>query len=282
MTTLTSQPQRASTVANHATLSFAGTVRSEWIKFRSLRSTFWSYALVIVIAIGMSALIAFALTGTSEGTAAIGESAGSTDPVVNAALVGVGFAQLVAGVLGVLVISGEYSTGMIRSTFAAVPARIPALAAKGIVLFVATFVVGLVANLAGYLTASLVFAQEDISAPLTDPGVFWPMLGAALSLALVALFALGVGAIVRSSPGGIAVVLGVILLLPTVLQLIPAEWAREVIPYLFSSAGTGIFTSTSLKPVGDALGVWLNLLIAGVWVAVSVVTAAVLMRRRDG
>lgn len=281
MTTLSPQPDLIPSAAGGARSSFAGALRSEWIKLRSLRSTIWSYAIVIALSIGMAAIIASALL-TPEGSAAVGGSDGPAALVVQAAVVGVTtFAQLVVGVLGVLVISGEYTTGMIRSTFAAIPTRIPALTAKATVLFVATFLVGLVANVAGYLTATLVFAQEDISAAITDPAVFWPILGAALWLAMVALFALGVGAIVRSSAGGIAAVLGVLLLLPLVLQLIPAEWARDLTPYLFSSAGTGIYTSTSLVPEGDALGVWVNLLVAGMWVAVSAVTAAVLMRRRD-
>lgn len=281
MTTLSPQPELISSSAAGATPSFAGALRSEWIKLRSLRSTIWSYAIVIAISIGMAALVAFALTTMPEGPAVVDTADGSAALVVQASAAGVLFAQLVAGVLGVLVISGEYTTGMIRSTFAAIPTRLPALAAKAVVLFAATFLVGLVANLAGYVAASLVFASEGISAPLTEPAVFWPILGAALWLAMVALFALGVGTLVRSSAGGIAAVLGVLLLLPTVLQLIPAEWAQDLVPYLFSTAGAGIYSSSSLEPAGDAFGVWVNLLIAGTWVAVSLISAAVLMRRRD-
>ncbi|MFE7846722.1 ABC transporter permease subunit [Microbacterium sp. NPDC057407] len=281
MTTLSLQSELRPSKPNGADPSFGGALRSEWIKLRSLRSTVWSYAIVIAISLGMAALVAFALTTMPEGSAAIDATDGTAGSVVQASLAGVLFAQLVAGVLGVLVISGEYTTGMIRSTFAAIPTRLPALAAKAVVLFAATFLVGIVANLAGYVAASLVFAGEGISAPLAEPAVFWPILGAAVWLAMVALFALGVGAVVRSSAGGIAAVLGVLLLLPIVLQLIPAEWAQDLVPYLFSTAGSGIYSSSSLESVGDAFGVWANLLVAGIWVTVSLTAAAVLMRRRD-
>lgn len=178
-------------------------------------------------------------------------------------------------------ISGEYTTGMVRSTFLAVPGRISALAAKGIVLFTLTFAVGLVANVAGYLVASLLLSQDDIAAPITDPGIFWPLLGAALYLAMVSLFALAVGTLIRSSAGGIAVVVGVLLILPTILGLVPADWARDAVPYLLSSAGTGIYTSAALAPEGEALGMWLNLLVTGLWVAVPTAAAAILLRTRD-
>lgn len=282
MTTLIPAPRRTSVALDGARLTFAGTLRSELIKLLTLRSTVWSYALVIAISVGLAALVAFALISTPGGAPGV-EPPGAqpTQTVVLASLAGVNFGQLVAGVLGVLVISGEYTTGMVRSTFAAVPKRIPALAAKGIVLFVATFVVGLIASVASYLLASLVLGQEDISAPMAEPAVFWPLLGASFYLAVVSVFALGVGALVRSSAGGIAGVLGILLILPIVLQLVPAEWARDVVPYLFSTAGAGIYTSTTLGPDGDAFGVWINLLITALWVGVSMGTAAVLMRRRD-
>jgi ABC-2 type transport system permease protein len=280
MTTATSLPIPTDALAG-ARLTFPGTVRSEWIKLRSVRSTIWSYALLVAISMGLAALVAFALTSIPDGVAGQAPDAQPVQTVVQASVAGVTFGQLIAGILGVLVISGEYTTGMVRSTFLAVPGRVSALAAKGIVLFAATFLVGVIANVAAYLVASLVLSQEGISAPLTEPGVLWPLLGASLYLAMVSLFALAVGALVRSSAGGIAVVVGILLILPTVLGLVPAEWARDAVPYLLSSAGAGIYSSATLAPEGEALGMWLNLLITGLWVAVPAAAAAVLLRTRD-
>ena len=283
MTTITPTLTHPAQRARSTSLSFGGVLRSEWIKLRSLRSTTWSYLIVIAISLGMALIMSLSMVSDMNGGAdASGMPAdGQVSLIVQSSVFGVFFGQLVAGVLGVLIISGEYTTGMIRSTLTAVPKRLPALAAKAIVLFVTTFLVGLVANLGAFLVASVIFSGVDVSASLVDPAVFLPILGGALYLALVSVFALGVGTMLRSSAGGIAAVLGVMLLLPTVLQMIPAEWAHDLIPYLLSSAGLGIFTSTTAEPSGDALGAWLSLLIVLAWVGASIVGAAVLLKRRD-
>ena len=283
MTTITPQLAHPSQRAHSTSLSFGGVLRSEWIKLRSLRSTTWSYLIVIAISLGMALIMSLSMVSDMNGGAdASGMPAdGQVSLIVQSSVFGVFFGQLVAGVLGVLIISGEYTTGMIRSTLTAVPKRLPALAAKAIVLFVTTFLVGLVANLGAFLVASVIFSGVDVSASLVDPAVFLPILGGALYLALVSVFALGVGTMLRSSAGGIAAVLGVMLLLPTVLQMIPAEWAHDLIPYLISSAGLGIFTSTTAEPAGDALGAWLSLLIVLAWMGASIAGAAVLLKRRD-
>lgn len=265
-------------------LSFGGVLRSEWIKLRSLRSTVWSYLIVVAISLGMAALMSVSVAGGEVGPpdASGAAAAQQAQLVLQASVFGVFFGQLVVAVLGALVISGEYTTGMIRSTLTAVPKRLPALAAKAIVLFAATFVLGLVANLGGYAVASLVFASHGVSAPLFAAGTLLTLAGGALYLALVAVFALGVGTMIRSSAGSIAAVLGVLLLLPTVLQLIPADWAHDAVPYLLSSAGMTMFTTAgtdSASLVGpDA---WQSLLIVLVWVAASLAGATVLLRRRD-
>lgn len=283
MTTTTPPLTHPSQRAHSTSLTFGGVLRSEWIKLRSLRSTTWSYLIVIAISLGMALIMSLSMVSDMNGGAdASGMPAdGQVSLIVQSSVFGVFFGQLVAGVLGVLIISGEYTTGMIRSTLTAVPKRLPALAAKAIVLFVTTFLVGLVANLGAFLVASVVFSGVDVSASLLDPAVFLPILGGALYLALVSVFALGVGTMLRSSAGGIAAVLGVMLLLPTVLQMIPAEWAHDLIPYLISSAGLGIFTSTTAEPAGDALGAWLSLLIVLAWMGASIAGAAVLLKRRD-
>jgi ABC-2 type transport system permease protein len=283
MTTITQPATHPSQGAHSNALTFGGVLRSEWIKLRSLRSTTWSYAIVIAISLGMAFIMSLSMASSMSGGAGGGGAPAEqqTQLVLQSSVFGVYFGQLVAGVLGVLVISGEYTTGMIRSTLTAVPKRLPALAAKGVVLFVATFVVGLVANLLAFLVSSVVLAGEGVSASLADPAVFLPLLGGALYLALVAVFALGVGTMLRSSAGGIAAVLGLLLLLPTVLAMIPAEWATDLIPYLLSTAGMNMFTSTTAGPSGDALGVWFNLLIVLGWVAASVAGASILLKRRD-
>jgi ABC-2 type transport system permease protein len=258
-----------------AHLSAVGVLRSEWIKLRTVRSTVWSYAIVIAASFGISALLA--------ATYGFG---GQTPPaelhnaiIVQASTFGLYIGQLVVAVLGVLVVSGEYTTGMIRSTLTAVPKRLPALLAKAVVLFLSTFVVGLIALFGSLLIALPLLAADDINADFSDLSLIGNLVLGALYLGLVSLFALGLGTVLRSSAGGIAATLGVILLLPTIISAIigitGAQWAMDISPYMFATAGTGIFTTGGPLSQGE------NLVVVLVWVAVSLVAGAVLLKRRD-
>jgi ABC-2 type transport system permease protein len=276
-TTTLSAPShpRASFVPAGAGLSFTGILRSEWIKLRSLRSTMWSYVIVVLISVGMAALMSASL-GSGPAGASLPQ-AEQTHFLLMASTFGIYFGQLVVAVLGVLVISGEYSTGMIKSTFTAAPGRLSTLAAKATVLFLATYVVGLVGILASYLIASPILAGKGIRGNLFDVDAIVPMLGGALYLALISVFALGVGAVLRSSAGGIAAALGILLVLPVIFQLIPADWAADVLPYLVSNAGFAMFGSA----MGSPLEPWQGFAVLLGWIVVAIAAAAVLLKRRD-
>ncbi|MCM3657088.1 ABC transporter permease [Agromyces mediolanus] len=270
-------------LAHTARLSFGGILRSEWIKLRSLRSTVWSYVIVVAISLGMAVLMSFSLAnGMSGMDVSAAPPAEQTGMVLQSAVFGTYFGQLVVAVLGVLVISGEYTTGMIRSTLSAVPKRLPALAGKAVVLFVATLVVAIVTNLVAFGVAAAIFASNGVQVSLFAENVLLVLGGAALYLALVSVFALGIGTIIRSSAGGIAAVLGILLLLPTVFGLIPAEWAADVMPYLLSSAGMTMFMMIGADPATiSGPNAWQSLLVVLGWLAVSLAGAAVLLKRRD-
>lgn len=277
MTTTASSTDAASTHADHpGQLSFARILNSEWIKLRSLRSTVWSYAIMVVISLGMAALMSLSL---QLGPGAL-PAEEQTRFLVQASTFGVFFGQLIVAVLGVLIISGEYSTGMIRSTLTAVPKRLPALLAKALVLFVTTFVVGLASTVGAFLMASPILAGKGLQANLFDSDVLLPFLAAALYLALVSVFALGLGAILRSSAGGISAALGTILLLPIVVLMIPAQWARDTVPYLLMNAGLGSF---GLDAFGgpSPLEAWQQILVIIAWALATLVIGAALLKRRD-
>lgn len=282
MTAITPTLSPTSPGSHGTTLRFGGVIRSEWIKLRTLRSTVWSYIFVIVLTLGMALLMALTMANGVGGRGDISGATGAAEIelFVQASVFGVYLAQLVVAVLGVLVVSGEYGTGMIRSTLAAVPARLPALAAKAAVLFVATFIVGLVSTVGAFFVATVVYSGHGLTASLTDPDVFMPMLGAALYLALLAVFALGVGTMVRSSAGGIGIVLALILVVPTVLAMIPADWAQTLTTYLLSDAGTNMFAPAALTGT-ESLTAWQGLLVVVGWVAASLTGAGVLLMKRD-
>ncbi|HSO90451.1 MAG TPA: ABC transporter permease subunit [Arthrobacter sp.] len=273
----TDAPARAAaSVTTRSGLSFVGVLRSEWIKLWSLRSTIWSFALVVVVSVGMALLVSLATQLDQSGAAiAPGDQVRS---VVTAATVGIFFGQMIVAVLGVMSVTGEYSTGMIKSSLAAVPKRLPMLAAKAIVVFVATYLVGLGSILGSYLVASPILAQRDIGASLAEPELLRGLFAGPLFLALIAVFALGLGTIFRSTAGGIATALGILLVLPIVLALIPAEWAVTATPYLIGNAGPEIVSPSGFSAIEEG---WQNLLIVIGWVAVSTVIGAVLLKRRD-
>jgi len=281
MTTTTPTMSTTTPRPRDTRLRVDGVIRSEWIKLRSLRSTVWSYVFVVVLTLGMALLMSLT-TASGVGGTDIASLTGDaeTQLFVQSSVFGIYLAQLVVAVLGVLVITGEYGTGMIRSTLAAVPTRLPALAAKAGVLFVSTFIVGLVSTVGAYLVSTAVYSGYGLSASLTDPDLLLPILGGALYLALLAAFALGVGTIVRSSAGGIGIVLALILVVPTILGMIPADWAQTTATYLLSDAGSNLFAPAALTGP-DSLTPWQGLLVSLGWVAASGTGAAVLLVKRD-
>ncbi|WP_165065535.1 ABC transporter permease subunit [Marisediminicola senii] len=283
MTTTTTAPTGPAT-AERSGLSFGGVLRSEAIKLTTLRSTVWCFAIIVLVTVGL----AFLLAATFFTPAPLPDD-GVQAVWVQVGTLGITFSQLVVAVLGALVITGEYSTGMIRSTLTAVPRRIPALAAKAIVIGVATFVVGLVSVLAAAFLPAGILAGNGAEPDFADPAAYAAFAGGALYLALIAVLSLSIGTIVRNSAGGIAASLGLLLVVPGVLSLIAAitstEWLQNLSQFLPSALGNVLYAyPQDTGPVPDgivALEPWQAALWLFAWVAVAFATAAVLIKRRD-
>lgn len=246
MTATTAPAQRApQTSLEGIRLSFVRLIRSEWIKLRSIRSTVWCFALLFLLNIGFPLLIAsVGHFSSAAGNAAQSDIAGGAIGVTVITL-GVNFTSLVVAVLGVLIISGEYATGMIRGTFTADPRRLGALFAKAIVLAVATFVVTAVSTWIAALLVHPILAGKNVDFSLSDSKVFLPILGSSVYVTLIALLAFGIGALVRTTAGGIAVTLGALLVVPIILgivgQLVSAHWPADINAFLPSQAGGQLF-----------------------------------------
>ncbi|MEA9986402.1 MULTISPECIES: ABC transporter permease [Subtercola] len=274
MTTTT--PARRSTTqpASPIRLSAAGILRSEWIKLRTLRSTVWAYAVILVIQIAFGLLIV--AISVNDGGISRGPERGITlaSLATFGPIAGVAFGQLVVSVLGVLVISGEYTTGQIRSSFAAVPKRLPVLWAKVAVFGVVTFVVSLVSILLTYLVTAPILSGAGVTSNLFEGNLLLTFVGAAGYLALIGILSMAIGAILRSTAGGIAGALGLLLVVPVVFSLIPADWAHSLSDWLPSAAGSNIYQPGIFEW-------WQGLLILLGWIVVALATAATLMRRRD-
>ena len=249
---------------------------SEWIKIRSLRSTVYTLLATVVVVVGFG--VVAALTSTGAIRARDGGEDFGTDPVA-ISLTGVMLAQLLIGVLGVLVITAEYSTGVIRSTFAAVPKRLPVLWAKAGVLAVVTGVPMLVAVFTAFFTGQAILSGDGTGAALTDPGVLRAVLGSVGFLAGVALLGLAIGAIVRNTAGAIAALVAILLLLPGLLGLVlPSGWGDTVVSYLPSNAAAAF---TTVNPGGDLPSSGAGLAVFAGYLVVLFAAAAALLVRRD-
>ena len=275
-----------------------GVVKAEWIKLRSLRSTLWCYVIIVLLTVLLGLLIA----GTYRQPAVALSHDGQQAAWLQAATLGINFSQLVVGVLGALVITGEYGTGMVRSTFAAVPTRLPAIFAKAIVFGVTTFVVSLVALVAAALVTAPILGGKGVTADFGDGQIWLSLVGGAGYLALIGLLALGIGLIIRSSAGGIAAALGLVLVVPIIFTVLrgvtDSDWPGNVSAFLPSSAGDKLFAypgvvaaAATPGPGGGAAAVatttgvdlssWQALLVLLGWVAVALVIGSVLVKRRD-
>jgi ABC-2 type transport system permease protein len=263
-------------LTEHGRVTQARVVLSEWTKFVSLRSTRWSLGVGSLLTIAFPILFAV-VTASRWSHMSAGERAGRQP--LDIALAGVNVAQLAIAVLGVLVITGEYSTGMIRSSLIAVPKRLPVLWAKTAVFGTASFVLMIPLVLIAFFASQAILSRHHIlQISFGDPGVARSLLGGALYVTLVGIFALGIGSIVRSTAGGIAAFAGIFFVLPPLMNVLPLSWNNAISEYLPSDAGRQLFSlhqsSHSLSPL------WGGLLLLG-YCAVAIAVAAVLFVRRD-
>ncbi|MFG1681013.1 ABC transporter permease subunit [Nonomuraea sp. NPDC049269] len=241
-------------------------LRSEWTKIRSVRSTVWTLAVTAGLMLGLSALIGIAAKSTADGPV-------PGDQAITMSLTGSMIAALSIATLGVLVISSEYRTGGIRTSLMAVPKRMRLLTGKIVVFVVISLVVCVVAS-AGAIGVGVAIFQP----PSIELGeVVRSTLGSGLYLTACGLFGLGLGTLVRHTPGAIVSAIALIMVLPIFANQLPGDWGKTVAEYFTTNAGLLVVSGQS----NGSLGPWSGFAVYLVWVAVAVLAGAVLMRRRD-
>jgi len=203
---------------------------SEWTKFRSLRSTVYTLLTAAALMIGLGALFS-AITAGPAGGFEPGTTATSTS------LTGTFFAQLAVGVLGVLLISGEYSTGMIRSSLTVVPRRLPMLWAKLAVFAVVIFLSALVAAFASFLLGQAMLSGQHLDVALSDPGALRAVVGAALYLTVAGMTAMALGGLLRNTAAAVTTFVAVFFVIPPLTNLLPTTLTSHFVQYLPSNAG---------------------------------------------
>lgn len=254
------------------TSAFGDVLRSELCKLRSVRSTYWSLSAAVGFMLAFAALEAIFLPSR------LSDSSSEHLDAVRVSLGGSHLSQVAFGVLGVLIITTEYTSGTIRSTFSAVPRRLHVLAAKGMLFATVAIVIGTAASVAAFLLFQSLLSGDVFRASITDPGVTRALVGGGLYFAALGLLGLGLGAITRSSSGAIATLFSLLFIPQILAQLLPQEWKESVGRYVPMQAGSQIF-SQQAEP--GALAPWTGFAVFAGYAAVALVVGAVLLARRD-
>jgi ABC-2 type transport system permease protein len=251
-------------------VTYPRVIASEITKLHSLRSSRLSLLIALGLVVGLGLFVPWlSVTDWQEGTPTAGYNA------VERSLSGIYLAQIAFGVLGAMVITGEYATGSIRSTFAAVPRRLPVLWSKFGVFVTATLVLGTIASVLAFVLGQAIFASKHVDASFGDPHVLRAVLGCGLFLAAMGAFGLALGALARNTAAAITTLTMVLFVVPVIVDVLPK--GDKIGPYLPSAAGLTITTVSSDGPLSP----WGGFGLLCAYVVATIAIAAVLLVRRD-
>lgn len=275
MTAITAVPTLPATASTERRRGyFSGVLRAELSKLATNRSTYWVLLVAFVSNIGFAALAAAVLAPRLKP----GDLA-HVD-VVQLALAGLHLSQVAYGVLGALIITGEYGTGMIRTTFAAVPRRRTVLWAKALVFTGTALVTSTISTVAAYLTFLAALPAHTLTGTaFSDPGVTRAVLGGGLYLTVFGLLGFGLGVLLRFSAGAIATLLGALFVPPLLLDVLPGSWKTTVGPYIPMQSGSQIFVAARHEAV--SLAPWIGFAVFCGYAVVGLLAGFAVINRRD-
>jgi ABC-type transport system involved in multi-copper enzyme maturation permease subunit len=251
-------------------------VQSEFTKFRSLRSTLYTLLAGVVLMIGIGALFS-AVNASQYHTFSAADKASFN--AVGVSLTGVAFAVVAFGVLGVLLMSGEYSTGMIRASLTAVPRRLPVLWGKLAVFAATIFSISLITSFVSFFVGQALLSSHHLNVAITAPGALRSVFGAALYITVAGMIGVALGALFRNTAAGIATFAGVFFVIPPLTQLLPASVSTHLTPYLPSTAGDVLWGGAG--SVQGALAPWTGFSLLCGYAVVLIAAAAWRLRRAD-
>jgi ABC-2 type transport system permease protein len=254
------------------TPTFASVVRSEFTKIRSVRSTYWTLLVLVIVTVGFGALASFGATRGHHG------------PLFDAtqrSLGGLYISQLVIGVLGVLVISSEYSTGMIRTTLTTMPRRGLMVAAKALVFAVVALITGLITCFASFFLGQAIMSSHHISASLSQPNVLRAVIGGALFLTACGMLAFGLGLLLRHTAGAITTVVGLLFVVTILVNFLPSTWQDHIDKWMPAMAGTQIWATIPSQGQPAMFAPWTGFAVLCGYAAIALVAGLILFRERD-
>src|SRR6201985_3010806 len=248
---------------------FGGTLRSEFTKIRSIRSTYWTLLVLLVISGGGGA--AFSQASAADR---------ATFDATQVSIAGLFFlGQLVIVVFGAMVLTAEYSTGMIRTSLTAMPRRVTIYAAKALVFAIVALVVTLVAAFIALFLGQALLASNHTHASLSEHDVLRAVIGSALYVTLCGLFAFAAGAIFRHTAATITTIIGLLFVLPILIHLLPSSWYHDIVRWMPDSAG-GAITATVAPQDSHLFSPWGQFTVFAVYTAILLIVGGILFRRR--
>lgn len=254
------------------TARFADTLRAEWIKFWTVRGTRWSLIVMILLGVGLTTAVCWA--------SADWLASGEADEVPGSFVTwGTMVAQIPAIVLGALVITSEYGTGMIRATFAATPRRGRVIAAKAAVLTGVLLIGGLVTAFGGYFAGNWFLTEAGSGVPWGSEGLLRALIGNGVVLALLGLLTFAVGLLVRHTAAAISIVLGIVAVLASLAWALPGDWGTWVAKVLPGNSTQAITSVVPFNP--DVLGPWTGLGVLASQLVVMLALGVYAVQRRD-
>ncbi len=252
---------------------FAGALRSELTKIRSVRSTYWTLLALVVVTIGIGAL---ACLGAVSRPGGVGPGFDATQR----SLAGLILGQLIISVLGALTITSEYSTGMIRTSLTVQPRRGTVAAAKGVVFGVVTLVTGLVACFVSFFLGQAILSSKHYNVTLSQPHVLRAVIGGALFLTVCGMLAFGLGLLLRHTAGAITASVGLLFVLFVLVNFLPSNWQDHVDKWIPFNAGSQAWSVVN-QPGSHLFSAWTGLGVFAAYAAIAIIAGAVLFRRRD-
>ncbi len=255
-----------------------GALRSEFTKIRSVRSTYWSLLVLLVISIGIGAAIT---GGIAAHWSQMNAGDRATFDATATSLGGLTFlGELVVVVLAALAMTSEYSTGMIRTSLTVLPRRGVLYPAKAAVITTVVLITAMITAFASFWLGQALLSSTHASAALSQPNVLRAVIGGALYVTLCGLLAYGVGSMIRHTAGAITIMVAVLFVIPILVNLLPSSWRNDMVRWLPSSAGDAI-TATVAGQHPHMFSAWGEFLVLGIYTAVVLVAGFILFRKRD-
>ena len=255
----------------------AGTIRSEFTKLRSVRSTYWTIAAMVIVSVGFAAIAGFAIAQNLHNNPANKAGMDATQASLGAFFE---LGQLIIAVLGVLVITSEYSTGMIRTSLTAMPRRVVIYVSKIAIFAVIALVVTFVAAFISFFLGQSLLASTHDTATLSQPNVLRAVVGSALYVTMCGLFAFAIGAILRHTAGTITTVIGLLFVIPILAHLLPQSWYQDLERWLPDAAGRALSVTVGPQPQ-HLFSPWAQFTVFAVYTVVLLIIGGVLFRNRD-